>query len=523
MPRLSGSLSTLGTLAGSDDPASDPFGVISYTDPSCRGEKTYVDGQCVDWTIDSSKLPDYDEAEVFGGGTSDGGGTCFDTEICFEQSNELALDAGCVVPRPPGAFTLAVRTPVGTAGSGVCVGDACFIPLDPQDDEGWRDDPGGVKLSPGTCKRVLDASSGSKLVWSSKCGSKAAFAPLCGPASTVGAGTDLPSGDGGSDSSDSSAAGTVDLASGDSPTGLVLDDANVYFVVRAGIIWRVAKDKPGTEAKLVSAPVLDASANDFKVAINAPTLDQLVLTELRSQNRFIRIYNADGGMTAQFPGMPSGNTITALAASGSDVYWTDDRGSLFVCPLVNCLGSKTFGKLPEAGALHYDPGANMEFLTGAFGLQGGQVARAAPAPSDGGPQDITTVATSPGPVGAVAVDSAFVYWMVTSSAGGIFAAPNGASTAAGFTVVANEDLSSPDPSVPHGLVADRGYLFWTNAKDEVRAAPAPKVSTTAVTAITLETQQNGARGIAVDANYIYWTSLGDGKVRRRTRPASLQQ
>ena len=513
MPASSGNLTTLDTLAGNDFDV-DPFGVVSYTDPNCLGEKTFIDGQCVDWKIDSSTLPDYNEAEVFGGGTSDGGGTCFDTETCFEQSTDLVVDESCVAPRPPGAFTLAIKMPIGTAGSGVCVGDGCFVPLDPQEAEGWRDDPRGVKLSPGTCKHALNPSSGVKIVWSSKCGTKAAFAPLCGPASTSGPGTDLPS----LPPEDGS---VVELASGDAPTDLVLDDANVYFLTRGAVVWRVDKNKPGSETKVITVPAVDASAADFKIAINAPKLDQLVVTELRSTNKFIRVFNADGGPTAQFPGMPSGNTITALAASATDVYWVDDRGSLFVCPLANCTGSKTFGKLADAGALIYEPTANVEFLTGTPAGLFSQVARANATPTDGGPLDITTVATSPGPVGSVAVEGGFVYWMVTSTSGAIYGTPSDGATAfTGVAVVSGEDLSSADPNRPRNLVANGGYLFWTNAKDEVRAAPAAR--TTGTLATTLATGQNGAQGIAVDAKYIYWSSSGDGKVRRLPRPATLK-
>jgi hypothetical protein len=516
MPPSSGNLSTLDTQAGNDFGDVDPFGVVCYTDPACLGERTTIDGQCVDWKIDSSKLPTYDEAEVFGGGTSDGGGTCFDTESCFEKSNELVLDASCVAPRPPGAFTLAVKMPIGTSGTGVCVGDGCFVPLDPQDPEGWTDDPGGVKLSPGNCKRVLDKASGLKLVWSA-CGSKAAFAPLCGPASTSGPGKDLPSNpppvDGGS----------VDLASGDAPTDLVLDDGNVYFLTRGGVVWRVDKNKPGTEVKVVTLPAVDASAVDFRLAINTPKLDQLVVTELRSLNRFIRVFNTgDGGQVGQVPGLPTGNPITALAASATDVYWIDERGSLAVCSLVSCFASKPFGKLPDAGGLVYEPTANVEFLTGTPPGLPSQVARANATPTDGGPLDITTVATSPGPVGAVAAEGGFVYWMVASTTGAIFGAPSGAALPApGFSVVSNEDLTSPDPNLPRNLVAHGGFLFWTNARDEVRAAPAARSASTAPPT-TLATGQNGAHGLAVDANYIYWSSAGDGKVRRLPRPAALR-
>ena len=232
------------TLAD-DDPAHDPFGVLSYK--GCAGESTFIDGQCVPWTVDSSKLPDFVESEVFGGGTADGGGTCFDTEKCFSNATVLALD-NCVAAKPAGAFTLAVKQAL--AKEGACVGDGCFIPLDPESDEGWRTEGSNIRLAPGTCQRLVDGR--NALVVSTTCGSKAALAPLCGEASTVGPGTDLPTSDAGLDADAADAADgrvetlpdggpivPVTLATAATPTALALDGNNLYYTTLDSRLWRL--------------------------------------------------------------------------------------------------------------------------------------------------------------------------------------------------------------------------------------------------------------------------------------------
>ena len=142
------------TLAG-DDALLDPFGTLTYTE--CKGETTTIDGACVPWTIESATLPDFVETTVFGGGTVAGGGTCFDTEKCFASDVQTlpAVDESCLLTKPSGTFTLAVKQPAGKEGA--CVGDGCFIPLEPDSPEGWTTDLGKIRLSPGTCKRVRES------------------------------------------------------------------------------------------------------------------------------------------------------------------------------------------------------------------------------------------------------------------------------------------------------------------------------------------------------------------------------
>jgi hypothetical protein len=49
-------------------------------------------GRCAAREVPSEDLSAYEEGDVFGGGTSDGGGICFDTAKCFEVAEELEID-----------------------------------------------------------------------------------------------------------------------------------------------------------------------------------------------------------------------------------------------------------------------------------------------------------------------------------------------------------------------------------------------------------------------------------------------
>ena len=188
------------------DAVSDGFTKLKSTCPGT--DQTTIDDACVDEHIDGESLPDYHDADVFGGGTADGfGGTCFDVKACFESSAPIVLDdmTGCTTtlrdgrdPNDPKlSFAVALREdPAGAASStGECLGNgSCLIPLDKG--TSWTLQGSTIRFTPGLCKRMRGAGALVQgLVASFGCASKIDSTPACGPASAVGPGrSSLPDG-----------------------------------------------------------------------------------------------------------------------------------------------------------------------------------------------------------------------------------------------------------------------------------------------------------------------------------------
>lgn len=146
--------------------------------------QTCIAGACADVNVDSSKLPDFDDGEVFGGGTKEGGGTCFDVAGCFASAGPITLDASCTFPLPgdPGELNVAVRLP--PSSDGVCGPTGCFVVLDSGSASGFRVEGGRVRIPESICARNLE------VVISGACAAKTEKTPSCGPWS--GAATPAP-------------------------------------------------------------------------------------------------------------------------------------------------------------------------------------------------------------------------------------------------------------------------------------------------------------------------------------------
>ncbi len=119
--------------------STDPFAFYNR----CPDGQTDVGGDCVSSTVDSSTLPDYLPADIFGGGDENGaGGTCFDTQPCMLPGVAVhpvtQPDGSCVVAAPSGDPSLVnVALEFGANGDGICAdangGGPCFVPLDKVD------------------------------------------------------------------------------------------------------------------------------------------------------------------------------------------------------------------------------------------------------------------------------------------------------------------------------------------------------------------------------------------------------
>jgi hypothetical protein len=518
-------------LAGElDDPLNDPFLVLNYTE--CKGETTTVDGACVPWQIDSSTLPDFVESQVFGGGLSDGGGgTCFDTEPCFVDSTTLPLDTSCLVPRPAGEFTLGVKQGLGEEGA--CVGDACYIPLDPESNEGWKAEGQSVRITAGTCARMLAGK--QPLVVSTKCGSKANGAPLCGEASIVGNGTDLPvfgESDGGADTgprhggplsdAPSDAPLGFDLTTGDVPTQIVVDSTSVYFVNRGCKVSKASK--AGGTATPFGTALTGATATDTncKIALT-PNADALVLGRIGSGQ--LELFAVPAGTTMTKPNMGT-DLLGALAITQTTLGWLTSGGGLRVCGLTACTGASGTLSIPNGAFLVLHPTQAGGYIT----------ANQTPTPrvivspffvGASGPQPVANTSAPVGPILYVTTTPEdLVYWSVQATGtngGGIFASKiSNTGTTPPFPIVTNENMQAASNTEPHDFVitgtSPNAFVFWTNGNGEVRGAP---LAQNAVP-ITIASNQNAPHGIAVDATDVYWTATGANVVRKIARPAGLK-
>jgi hypothetical protein len=156
----------------------------TYVEGNCPVDGlTCVAGECVDFKLESSTFPDYDEALVFGGGHAGAGdGTCFDTLGCFAGAVATTPDPSCTIPMPSGERS---KVNVGLVSArcegGVCPyeGDRCVVPLDTASPGGWTEIGGRIHLPPAACRKT------SGVLVSTSCATKTAGVPTCGPWSEI--------------------------------------------------------------------------------------------------------------------------------------------------------------------------------------------------------------------------------------------------------------------------------------------------------------------------------------------------
>ncbi len=222
----------------------------------CPAGQTCQSGTCTTSTVDSSKLPTFKPADVFGGGNGDGTGKCFDTLGCFSTATALPVDTttctadvsqllggsagagtggggadgvgGSGAHGPTGGSTgaggssgggaavkkLNIALELPTGGDGICDSNQCLVPLDDQSE--WTVSNNTVTLPKAVCAR-LQSGAAQAVVATLSCDTKTAAIPTCGPWSSVngtgpedaGVGT---GGTAGSSAAGASAGGSVGVA-----------------------------------------------------------------------------------------------------------------------------------------------------------------------------------------------------------------------------------------------------------------------------------------------------------------------
>jgi hypothetical protein len=185
-------------------------------------EQACIAGSCKDVKVNSADLPNFDPDAVFGGSEDGDDGTCFPTEECFDEGEDLVPDSDCVVTFDPESDEILNFAALATTGGiGNCRssgGSPCYVGLDKSETAGWYElldgerpptDEGGDTSGSGgpappseaplgrrfqlpmkVCERMTQDSPtvvGVRVSTSAAClVTKTAKYPTCGPWSSVG-------------------------------------------------------------------------------------------------------------------------------------------------------------------------------------------------------------------------------------------------------------------------------------------------------------------------------------------------
>jgi hypothetical protein len=241
------------------------------------------------------------------------------------------------------------------------------------------------------------------------------------------------------------------------------------------------------------------------------------------------------------------NQIVALTLAGDDVYWLDLGGVGKVStagtqteivtapsPAAFALGGSiavdaanaywangnypagavtsvpTAGGSPAQLATANEPvgvavdAQNLYFST--FGSSASPVGTIVEQPLAGGPA--ITLATGLATVGPIAIDASNVYW--TDRFGAVSAVQIGGGSMrtlvpAQYTLPANTILDD----YPVAIAVDAGVVYWTSEPlDPSQPATIESVAGAGGATTTIATLSSAPRGLAVDADYVYWSDLG---------------
>jgi hypothetical protein len=195
----SSSPGTSGTAgsAGTSDSAILQFpGYVSFSQmrSTCPDGESPFAGTCASAQVAVETLPTYSAGQVFGTGTGNGDGICFDTATCFSSPSPLVITdrVNCLAapPQSTGALDLSKFSLglVTADGSGICGTAGCVVPLDyiapGTIGSGWTYDTKAIHLPPAVCRK-LDQGLIRAVVNTTSCQSKAPTIPTCGPWSSV--------------------------------------------------------------------------------------------------------------------------------------------------------------------------------------------------------------------------------------------------------------------------------------------------------------------------------------------------
>lgn len=155
----------------------------------CAEGQTCKAGSCASSDVSSTELPGYSEGDIFGGGTGKGDGACFDVTQCFVGAASLTRSAegACtyLAPTDTTNFNVAVLTEI----TGMCGAASCLLALDAGSASGWTPTGTGLIALPSAVCAATGPTRALGVVYkpvTAACPLKTAALPTCGPWSSVG-------------------------------------------------------------------------------------------------------------------------------------------------------------------------------------------------------------------------------------------------------------------------------------------------------------------------------------------------
>lgn len=453
-------------------------------EPACPDGQMCFAGRCASNGVDSSLLPPFSEAEVFGGGSGSGvDGACFDTTACFDNFI-LALPEHengapeCTIPAPPGID--AINVALWTEVDGVCGPKGCFVPLDHGSREGISWVGSRVKLPPALCDHTIPGKVLAVVV-SAGCAPKMESTPTCGPWSLAGK-ADPPS-----------PSDPMTLAAGQKhPAGIAVTGGRVFWT-------NAREDGTVKSVPIEGGPVVEfARGQAYPSAIAADAKLPFVYWINDGSGEVMRA-PADGQGDAErliaWPGARS-----ALAAFGSDLYFSSSDGRILQ------ISTSPGGAVTQIAA---GQGESLRIAVDGTGVywtdsEKGRVMRL---PSgEEFPKEL--VSDQINPLG-IFVGGGSVYWVNAGPQSGVEYV-NGTLATADLNGVADV-LVGEEPNgglqMPYAITGDGETIYWANRGD----GSIMKVSTSGDGLDELASGQSNPVAIAVDATHVYWTNAGSSK------------
>ena len=443
---------------------------------TCDDGMTCSVGKCVDSTVPEVSLVSYDGALVFGGGTGNQDGDCFDAASCFDGATFADVNVvNCTIQAGND-----VNVALLTQGAGACGASGCFVPLDAESDAGWQPDQGGaLRLPEVVCKKLQSHELGGVVTapaGKSPCARKQSSLPVCGPFSSAGKYV-APS-----------ATAPIVVASGQqNPVALGLEETTaghrVYWTVR------------GT---------FDAGNN--------PNSDGAVKRSLTTGEEAVVIAKDQASPHDLVVSGSQGVAFWTNASGGAIMTTTLDEPTLTL--LIPGLGR------PEGIALDVGPKLTTLVWTD---LTSDQVSQA-PITFGGGAMDgMSTVIPAPMPAASaprrVAASSGLRCWTYEDkldSTGGVVACNDGSKSIAAAAMV-----RTPRSIVLGAVSGGVGTVYFASFADRKDGGGVYSVSSAGGAVTHLSKGHAGfadgedyPNGLAVDGGVVYWTSRTRGAVMR---------
>lgn len=395
----------------------------NQVETTCPTDQTCSEGICQDAHVDSSTLPDYAPAEVFGGGSENGDGQCYDTLSCMNPSQDVQLDANCSFAIAGDVTNLNVALHLPPTGQGICDSVNCFVPLDGTSATGWKYANGRVTLPRAVCQKKYNVAA------SLRCPTKSEKTPTCGPWSAVSGQPSQPVADGGS-------------------IGPILDGGNDGATNSGELILAIGQTAP-RNALVLGGDLYWANGAPF--GADAGALPSMIVKCNQNgcgSNPTVLVNNATGTI-GSFALSPLNIVFSRLLGGGNS--------EVSQCPISGCGVGGTGAPTPVASPPAFEPPATVAFDgTNVYFLAGTTLGRCSNlAVGCGGAYTNLAPAGVATPNNSLVIDNlkGLVYW---AESGRLASCTNSVGCGSGNTLNNNGQIA------PRGLEMNGSILTWLN-------------------------------------------------------------